>query len=143
MLIGKQVITAPLLKQSSLEVISTGYMLIESGKPTTASYMSNTHPIPSNKNDVAACTAIAGEMLGLKMIFMDGGSGAQNPISEEMITKVSKSVEVPLIIGGGINSGEKATANCKAGADIIVVGDAIEKDNKLIKEIAEAIHKCC
>jgi len=140
MLIGRQVITAPILKQSSLEVLPTGYMLIDSGKPTTVSYMSNTTPIPAEKNSVAACTAVAGEMLGLKLIFMDGGSGAQNPISEEMITEVSKSVNTPLIIGGGISSGEKAAANCKAGADIIVVGNAIEKDENLIIEIANAIH---
>ena len=142
MLIGRQVITAPILKQSSLEVIPTGYMLIDSGKPTTASYMSNTTPIPAEKNSVAACTAVAGEMLGLKLIFMDGGSGAQNPISEEMIIEVSKSVDTPLIIGGGICSGEKAAANCKAGADIIVVGNAIEKDENLIIEIANAVHDC-
>ena len=142
MLIGKQVITAPILKQSSLEVLPTGYMLIDSGKPTTVSYMSNTTPIPANKDAVAACTAMAGEMLGLKLIFMDGGSGAQNPISEKMIASVSKSVDTPLIIGGGISSGEKAIVNCKAGADIIVVGNAIEKDEDLIAEIADAIHNC-
>ena len=142
MLIGKQVITAPILKQSSLEVLPTGYMLIDSGKPTTVSYMSNTTPIPNDKNAVAACTAMAGEMLGLKLIFMDGGSGAKNPISETMIAAVSKSVDAPLIIGGGISSGAKATANCKAGADIIVVGNAIEKEVNLISEIADAIHNC-
>jgi len=141
MLIGKQVITAPILKQSSLEVLPTGYMLIDSGKPTTVSYMSNTIPIPSNKNAVAACTAMAGEMLGLKLIFMDGGSGAKNPISEEMIASVRKAVDCPIIIGGGISSGEKAIANCKAGADIIVVGNAIEKDENLISEIANAIQQ--
>ena len=92
MLIGKQVITAPILKQSSLEIIPTGYMLIDSGKPTTASYMSNTTPIPYEKNEVAACTAMAGEMLGLKCIFMDGGSGAHHPISEKMISLVRQSV---------------------------------------------------
>ena len=140
MLIGKQVITAPILKQSSLEVLPTGYMLIDSGKPTTVSYMSNTNPIPADKETVAACTAMAGEMLGLKLIFMDGGSGAKNPISEAMIKAVRKSVDVPLIIGGGIGSGEKAIANCRAGADIIVVGNAIEKDENLIGEIADAIH---
>ena len=140
MLIGKQVITAPILKQSTLEVMPTGYILVDSGKPTTASYMSNTTPIPHDKNDVAACTALAGEMLGLKMIFMDGGSGAYNPISEEMIKKTSNSINIPLIVGGGINSGNKAKANCLAGADIIVVGDAIEKDNSLIAEISNAIH---
>ena len=142
MLIGKQVITAPILKQSSLEVLPTGYILIDSGKPTTVSYMSNTTPIPANKNTVAACTAMAGEMLGLKLIFMDGGSGAKSPISEAMIKEVRKSISVPLIIGGGINSGKKAIANCKAGADIIVVGNAIEKNKSLITEIANAVHNC-
>ena len=142
MLIGKQVITAPILKQSSLEVLPTGYMLIDSGKPTTASYMSNTTPIPADKNAVAACTAMAGEMLGLKLIFMDGGSGAKNPISEKMIASVKKAVDCPIIIGGGISSGKKAIANCKAGTDIIVVGNAIEKDENLISEIADAIHNC-
>tara|TARA_B100001175_G_scaffold311241_1_gene315399 strand:- start:652 stop:1407 length:756 start_codon:yes stop_codon:yes gene_type:complete len=142
MLIGKQVITAPILKKSSLEVLPTGYILIDSGKPTTVSYMSNTTPIPANKNTVAACTAMAGEMLGLKLIFMDGGSGAKNPISETMIKGVRKSISVPLIIGGGINSGKKAIANCKAGADIIVVGNAIEKNKNLITEIANAVHGC-
>jgi len=141
MLIGKQVITAPILKQSSLEVLSTGYILVDSGKPTTASYMSNTTPIPADKDTVSACTAMAGEMLGLKLIFMDGGSGAKNPISSKMITTVSKSIDAPLIIGGGINSGEKALVNCKAGADIIVVGNAIEKNEDLISEIASAVHQ--
>ena len=140
MLIGKQVITAPILKQSPLEVLPTGYILIDSGKPTTASYMSNTIPIPHDKNSVAAATAMAGEMLGLKLIFMDGGSGAKHPISEEMIKAVKQSINIPLIIGGGINSSQKVISNCKAGADIIVVGDAIEKDKNLIKEIAEAVH---
>lgn len=142
MLIGKQVITAPILKQSSLEIIPTGYMLIDSGKPTTASYMSNTTPIPYEKNEVAACTAMAGEMLGLKCIFMDGGSGAHHPISEKMISLVRQSVDTPVIVGGGIDSGQKAILNCKAGADIIVVGNAIEKDDSLIVEIANAIHNC-
>jgi len=139
LLIGRHVITAPYLKLSSLEIISTGYMLIESGDHTTVSYMSNTTPIPSNKNDVALCTALAGEMLGLKLIFMDGGSGATHPISESMISKVSETIDIPLIIGGGISTPEKAYKNCKAGADVIVVGNAIEKDPGLIKEISAAI----
>lgn len=140
MLIGQQVITAPILKQSKLEVISTGYMLVDSGKPTAVSYMSNTTPIPHDKNEIAACTAMAGELLGMKLIFMDGGSGAENPISEKMIRTVSNTLDIPLIIGGGIDSAAKAIANCKAGADIIVVGNAIEKDDSLIAEIANAIH---
>lgn len=140
MLIGKHVIAAPLLKSSKLEIISTGYMLIESGKSTSVSYMSNTTPIPSDKNDIAVCTAMAGEMLGLKLIFMDGGSGAKQAINEEMITAVSKSITIPLIIGGGIRTPEKALKNCKAGADLIVVGNAIENNYSLISEIADAIH---
>ena len=141
MLIGRQVITAPILKQSELEIISTGYMLVDSGKATTASYMSNTTPIPNDKNDVAVCTAMAGEMLGLKLIFMDGGSGAIHPISKEMINCVSENTGVPLIIGGGINSSQKAIENLKAGADIIVVGNAIEKNETLISEISKEIQK--
>ncbi len=140
LLIGKHVIAAPVVKASGLEILSTGYMLIESGKQTSASYMSNTHPIPSDKTSIAACTAMAGEQLGLKLIYMDAGSGALNCVSPEMIKKVSKSIEIPLIIGGGIDSAEKALTACKAGADIIVVGNAIEKNNSLLASISKAIH---
>ena len=140
MLIGNHVITAPFLKESDIEVLSTGYMLIDSGKSTSVSYMSNTTPIPHDKDDIAVCTAIAGEMLGLKMIYMDGGSGAINSVSDKMITAVIKNINVPLIVGGGINSADKAKEKCRAGADIIVVGDAIEKENGLIKKIANAIY---
>ena len=140
MLIGNHVITAPILKESDIEVLSTGYMLIDSGKATSVSYMSNTTPIPHEKDDIAVCTAIAGEMLGLKMIYMDGGSGAINTVSEKMIISVAKNINIPLIIGGGINSVKQVREKCKAGADIIVVGNAIEKDSALIKQIADAIH---
>jgi phosphoglycerol geranylgeranyltransferase len=140
MLIGNHVISAPLLKTTKLEVLSTGYMLIESGKATTVSYMSNTTPIPHDKNDVAMCTAMAGELLGLKLIFMDGGSGALQPISKKMIERVSSSISLPLIVGGGISTPKKAIENCNAGADIIVIGNAIEKDSSIIKAISNAIH---
>lgn len=140
MLIGKHVIAAPLLKSSKLEIIPTGYMLIESGKQTAALYMSGTAPIPSDKDDIAVCTAMAGEMLGLKMIYMDAGSGAKNCIPESMIKRVSAGIQIPLIIGGGINTPEKALKACKSGADIIVVGNALEKDKSLLKKIAKVIH---
>jgi phosphoglycerol geranylgeranyltransferase len=140
LLIGNHVLAAPQLKRSGLEIISTGYMLIDSGRPTTASYMSNTSLIPHDKNDIALCTAMAGEFMGMKLIYMDGGSGAMNPISESMIKTVSKHIEVPMIIGGGIKTPEKALANIKAGADIIVVGNALEKSPTLLTEIANAIH---
>ena len=140
LLIGKHVIAAPLIKASHLEILSTGYMLIESGRQTAASYISNTTPIPSDKNDIAVCTAMAGEQLGFKLIYMDAGSGAQNTIPIEMIKKVSKNISIPLIIGGGIDSPKKALLACKAGADIIVVGNAIEKNTSLNGSIAKTIH---
>ncbi len=140
-LIGQHVISAPFLKSSGLEIIPTGYMLIESEKQTAASYMSNTIPIPNDKYDIAMSTAMAGEMLGLKLIYMDAGSGAKKSVPSEMINKVSSSIKIPLVIGGGINSAAKATAACKAGADIIVVGNALEKDSSLIRNISHAIHK--
>jgi len=140
LLIGKQVIAAPLLKSSNLEILPTGYMLIDGGKPTAVSYMSNTNPIPYDKDDIAMCTAMAGEMLGLKLIYMDAGSGALNAISEKMIKKVRSTISIPLIIGGGIDTAKKAVLACKAGADIIVIGNAIEKDSSLIKKIAQAVH---
>lgn len=140
LLIGNHVLAAPYLKVSPLEVLPTGYMLIDGGAPTTVSYISNTTPIPHKKNDIALCTALAGEMLGQKLMFMDAGSGAETPVSTEMIEAVSSAISIPLIVGGGISTPEKALANVKAGADVIVVGNAIEKDASLIKEIGAAIH---
>ena len=140
LLIGQHVISAPIVKNSGLEIMSTGYIVIDGGAPTTVSYISGAAPLPSDKNDIAMCTAMAGEMLGMKLIYMDSGSGAKRTISERMIEKVSKSISVPLIIGGGITDPEKAYLNCKAGADVIVVGNAIEKDESLISEMAAAVH---
>ena len=140
LLIGQHVISAPLVKYSGLEVIPTGYMVIDGGAPTTVSYISNAAPIPADKNEIAMCTAMAGELLGLKLIFMDAGSGAKTPVTEQMIQKVAAHIDVPLITGGGITTPEKAYLNCKAGADILVVGNAIEKDVNLIRELSDAIH---
>lgn len=140
LLIGQHVVSAAAVKRSGLEIIPTGYMVIDGGVPTTVSYISNTTPIPADKDDIAMCTAMAGEMLGLKMIYMDAGSGARDAISESMISQVSSQVSVPVIVGGGIRDAEKAYLDCKAGADVIVVGNAIEKDLSLVKEIADAVH---
>lgn len=140
LLIGQHVISAAAVKQSGLEIMSTGYMVIDGGAPTTVSYISNAAPIPADKNEIAMCTAMAGEMLGMKLIYMDAGSGAKRAISESMIESVSKVIEAPLVIGGGIKDPEKAYLNCKAGADVIVIGNAIEKDPSLIKEMSSAIH---
>ncbi|MCL4106290.1 UNVERIFIED_CONTAM: hypothetical protein GTU68_061132 [Idotea baltica] len=141
MLIGQHVVAAPLLKRSNLEVIPTGYMLIESGKSTTVNYMSNTLPIPREKPDIAVCTAMAGELLGLRTIYMDAGSGADQTISTAMISAVAGAIDVPLIVGGGIRSTQQAEAVLKAGADLIVVGNAFEEDQQspLISRIPELI----
>ena len=140
LLIGQHVISAPFVKKSGLEIMSTGYMVVDGGAPTTVSYISNASPLPADKNEIAVCTAMAGEMLGMKLIYMDAGSGAKRAINEGMIEKVAVAINVPLIIGGGIVEPEKAYRNCKAGADVIVVGNAIEKDASLIKEMAAAVH---
>jgi phosphoglycerol geranylgeranyltransferase len=138
-LIGKQVVAAPMLKKTALEIISTGYMLIDGGSMTTAIYMSGSLPIPSNKTDIAICTAMAGEMLGLKAIYMDAGSGAKQPIPSALIRNVSESIDIPLIVGGGIRTAEKALENLKAGADVVVIGNAIEENPHLLSEISAAI----
>ena len=140
LLIGQQVIAAPILKRSSLEILPTGYMLIDSDNRTTVSYMSNTTPIPADKFSVAVCTAMAGEMLGLRLIYMDAGSGARFPISPRMIASVRRTIDVPLIIGGGINSLEKALTSLKAGADMLVVGNGIEENPNLLIEVSDAIN---
>lgn len=140
LLIGMHIVAAPYLKNSKLEILPTGYILIESGPLTTAQYISSTMPIPRLKDNIAICTAMAGEMLGLRLIYMDAGSGAEFPISSSMIKKVKESITIPLIVGGGIRTPEQALASCEAGADLIVVGNAIEKDYSCLKEIAHAIH---
>lgn len=140
LLIGQHVISAPFVRKSGLDIMSTGYMVIDGGAPTTVSYISNASPIPHDKNEIALCTALAGEMLGMKLIYMDAGSGARRPIPEAMIAAVAGQITVPLIVGGGIQTPEKAYRNCRAGADMIVVGNAIEKDPGLIREMSAAVH---
>ncbi|MBL4715475.1 MAG: geranylgeranylglyceryl/heptaprenylglyceryl phosphate synthase [Bacteroidia bacterium] len=140
MLIGNHVIAAPVLKDTAIEVIPTGYILIDGGNNTSVEYMSNTKPIPDDKISIAISTAVAGELLGLNTIYMDAGSGAMNPISTNMIKGVKEQINIPLIIGGGINSPEKAFETCDAGADVLVVGNAIEKDQSLISEISDVVH---
>jgi putative glycerol-1-phosphate prenyltransferase len=139
LLIGKHVISAPFLKQSNLEIIPTGYLLIDGGNATSASYISNTLPIPSDKADIASCTAMAGEMLGLKLIYMDAGSGAKKVISKEMIRTVNSSVDIPLIIGGGIDTPEKMYDAFESGADLVVIGNAFEKNPDLISSFKKVV----
>ncbi|GGG09791.1 geranylgeranylglyceryl/heptaprenylglyceryl phosphate synthase [Pontibacter amylolyticus] len=138
-LIGQHVLSAPILKASALQVYPTGYILVESGRQTTASYMSGTTPIPHDKPAIAACTAMAGELLGLRYIYLDGGSGALHPVSADMIRAVRQSVEAPIIVGGGIDTAEKAQAALEAGADVIVVGNHIEKNPGFLAEVSHTI----
>ncbi len=140
LLIGKHVLAAPFLKTCDFEILPTGYMLIENGHATAVSYMSNTTPIPEGQDDIAICTAFAGELLGFQLIYMDAGSGAENPVSLRMIKKVRQNISIPLIIGGGISNGEQAKDIAEAGADVVVVGNAIEKNPSLISELCNAVH---
>lgn len=141
LLIGQHVVAAPILKNSRIEILPTGYMLINSNNRSAVSYMSNTNPIPSDKYSVASCTALAGEMLGLKLIYMDAGSGAEEPISGKMISKVKNTISCPLIVGGGINTTHKAKTALNSGADVIVIGNAAEKNPNLLIEVSEMIYE--
>ena len=132
-LIGQQVIAAPLLKKTSLDVVSVAYMLIESGNTTSVEYMSNTKPIPSDKMDIIVATSIASEYLGFKMIYLEAGSGAQKSISSELISKVVQNVTIPVIVGGGIRNATTAQNCFDAGASMIVVGTAVENNIEIME----------
>lgn len=137
-LIGNHVNAAPFLKNSGMEIISTGYILIDTGKRTSVEYMSNTVPIPSNKPEIAVATAMAGEMLGQKLIYLEGGSGADSTISKELISSVRKNISIPLIVGGGIRDEKTASEIFDAGADIIVIGSIAEENPEAVLGIAKA-----
>lgn len=140
-LIGQHVISAPSLKRSGLEILPTGYILVDGGRPTTVSYISNTTPVPADKPDVAAVTALAGEMLGLQYIYLDAGSGALNPVSEQIIQAVKNTISVPLIVGGGIRTQAQAEKALAAGADVIVIGNAVEQNPDFLKDVSSVIDK--
>ena len=141
-LIGSQVLAAPIVKKIGLETISTAYMLVESGKTTSAEFISNTRPLPRHKPDIAVAHALAAEILGFKMIYLEAGSGAEQSVPEEMIGAVSKNCPVPLIVGGGLKTPDEAHKKVLAGAKFIVTGTVLEKNGSanLIKEFASAIH---
>lgn len=135
-LIGNQVIAAPYLKRSGLEIISTGYILIESGVTTSVEYVSNTKPIPPAKTDLVVATAVAGEMLGHKLIYLEAGSGAHSPLNAALIKEVKKNIRIPLIVGGGIRKKEDVMDMYNAGADIVVVGNAVEENYAITLDLA-------
>jgi phosphoglycerol geranylgeranyltransferase len=134
-LIGQHVIAAPTLKASGLDIVSTGYILVDCGKPTTASYISNTTPIPYNKPEITACTALAGEQLGLKIIYLDGGSGAEKPISTETIKATKSLCDNFMVVGGGIKTSEEVNMAWNAGANLVVVGTALENNPEFLLEL--------
>jgi putative glycerol-1-phosphate prenyltransferase len=136
-LIGQHVTAAPMIKQVGMEVIPTGYLLISGGSESSAAYMTQTQPIPREKAEIAAATALAGEMLGLKCTYLEAGSGANRPIPEEMIQAVRNATRNPLIVGGGIRSVRELKAAWKAGADAVVVGNILEKEPEIILAFAE------
>lgn len=141
-LIGNQVIAAPIIKKTGLEAISTGYMLIEAGKTTSAEFMSNTKPIPRNKPDIALAHALAAELIGMKMLYLDAGSGADASVPDEMIRAISGSCTLPMIVGGGIRTPEEARKKAEAGASFVVTGTVTEQNNhgSFVRELAEAVH---
>ena len=141
-LIGKHVLAAPSIKKSGIEPISTAYILVESGATTTAVYMSGSLPVPRNKPEIAAATALASEYLGMKLIYLEAGSGADNSVPNEMVKAVSVQCSVPIIVGGGIRNPQSAREKVENGASIIVTGNFFENENNwdLIKDFASAVH---
>lgn len=139
-LIGKHVESALFLHQSNLEVIPTGYMLIDGGNVTSVAYVSNTTPIPHDKINIAISTALAGQFLGMKLIYLEGGSGAHQHVSPAMTRAVKEALDIPLIVGGGIRNPESAAAIAQSGADIIVIGNILEKDPELMIDLSAVIH---
>lgn len=141
-LIGRHVIASPLIQRLGIEPISTAYVLIESGVTTTAVYMSGSMPLPRNKPEIAAATALAAEYLGMKLIYLEAGSGADQTVPDEMIKAVSKVCSVPIIVGGGIRSPLVAREKIDSGANVIVTGNFFEDENNwdMIEEFSRAIH---
>lgn len=128
-LIEHQVQAAPVLKKTTLEIIATGYILIESGCETAVSRVSQTQPLDRNNTDLVLATALAGEMLGNKLIYLEAGSGATKAVPLEMIAIIAQNIEIPLIVGGGIRSHKGIQDAYHQGADLVVIGTAFENDS--------------
>ena len=132
-LIENQIEAVPILEKTNLEIISTGYILIESGGETAVERVSKTKPLDRNNIDYVAQTAKAGEMIGNKLIYLEAGSGAKTAVPLEMISSVSKRISIPLIVGGGIRSKIAIDDAFKAGAAMVVIGTAFENDNNFFE----------
>ncbi len=140
LLIGNHVLAAPYLKKSGIEVIPTGYILVGEGNSSSIEYISNTKPIPSDKFDLVIATALAGEFIGNKLIYLESGSGAKNSVSPDLIKEIKRSITIPIIVGGGINSPEQIASIFRAGADIVVVGNAVENNLDKLEPLVKAMH---
>ncbi len=140
LLIGEQVKAAPAIKEFGLEPIPTGYMIIESGGATSVQFMSDTQPIPRNKPDIVKAHALAAEYLGMKFVFLEAGSGADNPVPDVIIREVKDFISIPIIVGGGVKDPDVAYKKVKSGASFVVIGNSLEEDDSIIEEFADAIH---
>jgi phosphoglycerol geranylgeranyltransferase len=134
LLIGNHVIAAPYLKDVREKLVSVGYILISCGKKTSVEYISQTEAIPCDKTEIAVATAMAGEMLGLRMIYIEAGSGATNPVPVNLVKAVRQNISIPLAVGGGIKNKDEVEEIFNAGADLIVLGNACEKNPELLTE---------
>lgn len=139
-LIGEQVIAAPLVKDLNIETIATGYILVDGGSISTVEFMSGTRPIPNNRLDIIIAHALAAQYLGMKAIYLESGSGAKLPITADVVSALSETINIPIIVGGGIKSPETASKLARSGASFIVTGTIIEKNTNLMKEIADSVH---
>lgn len=138
-LIGQHVQSAIQVYQQQIPVIPVGYMLIESGGPTSVQYISNTQPIPRSKNDIAIATALAGQYLGQKAIYLEGGSGALHAVPTDMIRAVKAHISIPLIVGGGIKTPDAMADAFNAGADVVVIGNVLEENPSLYTSLFERL----
>ena len=141
-LIGEQVVSAPIISDLKIETIPTGYLLLDGGVKSTVEFMSASHPIPLNRADITEAHALAAQYLGMKLVYLEAGSGAQTPVPTETIQTLSEKVDIPLIVGGGIRTPEDAEKRVHAGASFIVTGTVLETSgsSSLMQELASAIH---
>ena len=141
-LFGEHVLSAPIIKDMGLEAISTGYILIESGHSSAVEIISNTRPIPREKIKIVMAHALAAEYMGMDFIYLEAGSGAKNSVPEKMVSAVKEYINIPVVVGGGINTPDEANKKVTAGASVVVIGNFLEKaeDNSIIKDFADAIH---
>ncbi|HWR81961.1 MAG TPA: geranylgeranylglyceryl/heptaprenylglyceryl phosphate synthase, partial [Candidatus Deferrimicrobium sp.] len=141
-LIDEQVRGAPLVKAFGLEAIPTGYMLIESGRQTSVQYISGTQPIPRTKADIACAHALAAQYLGMKLVYLEAGSGADQTVPIEMVREVAAYVDIPLLVGGGLSRPEECARQIESGASFVVIGSILEDNPSIahLTELAAAVH---